>query len=126
MIFREFLGKFNNKNVYFCYTNDVNEAINQSIFSWWEIDNKKTYDINDVINEYFESIQKGEISLDSYLESIDIQKLTNQILVEQYKNMINEYENLKALYKKENKEYLLDHLENEIENYKKFVKEHDR
>jgi hypothetical protein len=126
MIYKEFLGKFNNKNVYFCYTNDINEAYENQTYSWWEIDGVKTIDVNEFINEFFQSIQKNEINLEEYLEKFDYEKWNKKILVEQYKNIINEFENLKKTYTLQNKPFILEHVEKEIEQYKKFVEENDR
>jgi len=126
MIYKEFLGKFNNKNVYFCYTNDINEAYENQSYSWWEIDGVKTIDVNEFINEFFQSIQKNEINLEEYLEKFDYEKWNKKILVEQYKNIINEFKNLKKNYNLQNKPFILENIEEEIEQYKKFVEENDR
>jgi hypothetical protein len=126
MIYKEFLGKFNNKNVYFCYTNDINEAYENQIYSWWEIDGVKTIDVNEFINEFFQSIQKEEINLEKYLEKFDYEKWNKKILIEQYKNIINEFENFKKTYILQSKPFILENIEKEIEQYKKFVEENDR
>lgn len=96
------------------------------MYSWWEIDGMKTIDINEFINEFFQSIQKNEINLEEYLEKFDYEKLNKKILIEQYKNIINEYENLKKTYILQNKPFILENIEEEIEKYKKFVEENDR
>jgi hypothetical protein len=126
MIYKEFLGKFNNKNVYFCYTNDINEAYENQIYSWWEIDGVKTIDVNEFINEFFQSIQKEEINLEKYLEKFDYEKWNKKILIEQYKNIINEFENFKKTCILQSKPFILENIEKEIEQYKKFVEENDR